>query len=59
MPIGKEIKENMSKNNHKSVARYKRFQMCLENFHLNNKEREYQQLQKEMAQLIQSTKFQK
>jgi hypothetical protein len=52
MPIGKEIKQNIIKNAHRSVARDKRFQKCLENFHLNNREKEYQQLQKEMKQLI-------
>lgn len=52
MPLGKEIKQNLIKNSKKTEAKHQRFKKSLKSFLINNSEKEYQQNQLEMSQLL-------
>ena len=52
MPLGKEINQNLIKNANKTAAKHQRFKDSLKSFYLNNREKEYQQNQLEMSQLL-------
>ncbi|MFS0560713.1 hypothetical protein AB1K91_08225 [Terribacillus sp. 179-K 1B1 HS] len=53
MPLGKEINQNLIKNSKKTAAKHQRFIESLNCFYLNKREKEYQQNQLEMSQLLQ------
>ncbi|PAD21329.1 hypothetical protein [Terribacillus saccharophilus] len=52
MSLGKEIKQNLIKNAMNTEAKHQRFKQSLKSFYLNNREKEYQQNQLEMSQLL-------